>query len=131
MTIQPPKTIVCLTVARCGSSDNAVCCLPRTGQVTSTGQPLKMHLHRTPGDSPEATAAAEKAASAEAAANADSSNAAAYSRDALLAVATEADDLTATVTVASAARVPQVLVIPIDHLLPLFRYLFCALKFLE
>lgn len=84
----------------------------RTGQVTSTGQPLKLQLHRSPGGSPEATAAAEKAASAEASANADSSNASAYGRDALLAVATEAD-LLATVTVASAAKVPQVVVTPI------------------
>ena len=82
-------------------------------------------MHRSPGDSPEATAAAEKAASAEASANADSSNAAAYARDALLAVATEADDVIGTVTVASAATIPQVVVIPIDVVLPLSNSFSC------
>ena len=80
-----------------------MCC--RAGQVTSTEKPLKLTLLRSPGKSPEATAAAEKAASTEASANADPKNASAYGRSALSAVDTE---LVGRVTVASAASLPQV-----------------------
>lgn len=96
------------------SSEKASGCCFRAGQVTSTTKPFKLQLHRSPGDSPEADAAAAKAASAESSANADSCNASAYGKDALLAVATQAGDLTARVTVASAASLPQVAVMHVD-----------------
>lgn len=79
----------------------------KAGRVTATDKPFRLQLQRSPGDSPEATAAAEKAASAEASANADSTNASAYGRTASTAVATAGRDLIATVTVASAANLPQ------------------------
>lgn len=85
---------------------NPVCC--RAGQVTSSEQPLKLTLLRSPGDSPEATAAAEKAAAAEASANADPKNASAYGRGGVPAVAMSDSTLVAHVTVASAANLPQV-----------------------
>lgn len=106
------------------SSEKALGCCFRAGQVTSTAKPFKLQLHRNPGDSPEATAAAAKAASAEASANADSSNASAYGKDALLAVATEADDLIATVTVASAASLSQVGFMHVDSLGPVYIWFF-------
>ena len=101
-------------------SEKAIYCCFRIGQVTSTAQPIKLQLHRGPGDSPEATAAAAKAASAEAVANADSTNASAYGKDASLAVATGDGDLTARVTVASAASLPQVGVMHAGSLYHLF-----------
>ena len=64
-------------------------------------------MQRSPGDSPEATAAAAQAASAEASANADPSNAASYGRQ--NAESTVRDGpLVAKMTVASAASLPQV-----------------------
>ena len=68
-----------------------------------------MLLQRAPGDSPEATAAAEQAASAEAAANADGSNAAAYGKSRGGSAVLSIDKpLIAQMTVASAAVLPQV-----------------------
>jgi len=64
-------------------------------------------LQRSPGDSPEATAAAAQAASAEASANADPSNAASYGTRS--GESTVLDGvLVAKMTVASAALLPQV-----------------------
>ena len=64
-------------------------------------------MQRSPGNSPEATAAAAQAASAEASANADPSNAASYGRQ--NAESTVLDGpLVAKMTVASAASLPQV-----------------------
>lgn len=78
----------------------------RAGEVTSADKAVKLLLQRSPGDSPEATAAAAQAASAEASANADPSNAASYSTRS--AESTMLDGpLVAKMTVASAALLPQ------------------------
>lgn len=80
----------------------------QAGHVTSTDTAVKMLLQRAPGDSPEATAAAEQAASAEAAANADGSNAAAYGKSRGGSAVLSIDKpLIAQMTVASAAVLPQ------------------------
>ncbi len=79
----------------------------RAGAVTSSDKAVKLLLQRSPGESPEATAAAAQAASAEATANADPSNAASYgARSGESAVLD--GPLVAKMTVASAASLPQV-----------------------
>ncbi len=99
----------CLLHALCSQSSGAAACR-RAGAISSRGKPYNLLLKRSPGDLPEATAAAAKAASAEASANADSSNAAEYGKNSVgpAVLDTVEQPLVAKVTVASAAALPQV-----------------------